>query len=116
MKHTDKHLEEEEEKKTQHHNLTSSCEGCDLAFSSLSRLGFLGVNEVLTFGPTDFSLSSYCPLGLDLFFFFSSLFFLSGEIIREIGVLSQSSALFKLTFPPPPYTHLRLALARRGKP
>lgn len=42
---------------------------------SLSLLAFLGVNEVLPFGPTDFSLSCYRPLDLDnfslSFFFFN---------------------------------------------
>lgn len=41
---------------------------------SLSLLAFLGVDEVLPFGPTDFSLSCYRPLDLDNFslsFFFS---------------------------------------------
>lgn len=64
--------------KKNNNSLTSSNEDdvpavvCVCVFS-LSLLAFLGVNEVLPFGPTDFSLSCYRPLDLDNFslsFFF----------------------------------------------
>lgn len=81
---------------------------------SLSLLAFLGVDEVLPFGPTDFSLSCYRPLDLDNFslsFFFLIQRWNNGGKRRPLAELCP----LQTNLPAPSFCPSQIGAGREGQ-